>query len=108
MSRFHKLLMLQHLKRSRRKRIKIPDWLDVRGHGREISSGLRAFCKEILWKIVWFQKISIPPHGWSLEIPRGGGGGNGSKFSRGAHVKNLPGVINDVKIVRDKHLRVSL
>jgi len=23
--------------------------------------------------IVWFQKISIPPHGRSLEIPRGRG-----------------------------------
>ena len=23
----------------------------MRGHGREISSGLRAFCKEISWKI---------------------------------------------------------
>jgi len=54
-SRFGKMLMLQHLKRSRRKRMvsfqipvkKIPDGLDVRGHGREISSGLRALCKKI-------------------------------------------------------------
>ena len=37
--------------------LKIPDELDVRGHGREISSGLRAFCKEISWKIVG-KKIS--------------------------------------------------
>ena len=30
---------------------KISDGLDVHGHGRKISSGLRAFCKEILLKI---------------------------------------------------------
>ena len=34
--------------------------------------------------IVWFQKISIlpppPPHGRTLEIPRGRGGGKGSNF----------------------------
>ena len=57
-SRFHKLLMLQHLKRLRQKRIvllqislKLPGRLDVCGHGHEISSGLRAFCKEISVKI---------------------------------------------------------
>ena len=65
-SRFRKMWMLQHLKKSRRNWMvllsskllqKIPDELDVRGHGREISSGLRAFCKEISWKIVG-KKIS--------------------------------------------------
>ena len=57
-SGFRKMLMLQHLKGSRRKRmvllqiaLKILDELVARGHGREISSGLRAFCKEISWKI---------------------------------------------------------
>jgi len=29
-------------------------------------------CKIIGYN-VWFQKISIPPHGWSMEIPRGWG-----------------------------------
>ena len=53
--RFHKLLMLQHLGENGRLYYKllqeIPDRLDVRELGREISSGLRAFCKEISWKI---------------------------------------------------------
>lgn len=42
MLRFHNLLMLQRLKRLRRKRM-----VFVRVHDREISSGLKGFYKEI-------------------------------------------------------------
>ena len=46
--------------------------------------------------IVWFQKISIPPpppHGWSLEIPKGWGGLKRRNFWGvwgDAHEKNFP------------------
>lgn len=56
-SRFHKLLMLQRPKRSKRKRMVLLQIntgrarLASRVHDREISSGLRAFYKEISWKI---------------------------------------------------------
>ena len=81
-----------------------PEWLDVL----KLVSRTRinydddtiVYCVSSCWKfanllnIVWFQKISIPPHGRLLEIPRGGGGSKaeisegsggfiGSSFSRG-------------------------
>jgi len=49
---------------------------------------------------VWFQKISIPPHGWSMEIPRGWGAKR-YKFPRGmgANKNNFPGLsTNDAKL----------
>ena len=48
--------MLQHLGENGRFYYKLlqetPDGLDVFEHGREISSGLRTFCKEISWRLV--------------------------------------------------------
>ena len=55
-SRFHKLMMLQHLIRGRgwfyfKLLLKIRDGLYVCEYGREIISGLRAICKDISLKI---------------------------------------------------------
>ena len=51
-SRFQRLLLLQHLKKSRRKRlILLQIALDVHGHGRETNSGLKPFYMEIVLKI---------------------------------------------------------
>ena len=68
-----------------------PEWLDVL----KLVSRTRinydddtiVYCVSSCWKfanllnIVWFQKISIPPHGRLLEIPRGGV--QRQKFPRG-------------------------
>ena len=62
-------------------------------HFNLLSYGLVA---SLSTRIAWFQQVSILPHGWSLEIPggRGGGGGLKSKTFRRkceAKVKFPPG-----------------
>ena len=46
---------------------------------------------------MWFQKVSILPHGRSLEIPGGGGGGLKAKLLEGQYEVKLefPGGCGD-------------
>ena len=72
-----------------------------------ISKGLWFLMSE---SIVWFQKISIPPHGWLMEIPRGLGGGLKARNFRRVWGMPTRGIFHRVvkdAIDRKKHTYVD-